>query len=155
MRPAGRSVCRRTICSGCATGSERSITESIRLKMAVFAPMPSAKVSTPIMVKPGRLIRLLIPWRRSFRMLSINSPEQVFGLWSRSDMLQLVDYLRQSLHRSPRQAESCRTSFISERHQRIDFRRATSRDVAGEQRDAGQQDSKTGERKGISRTYAV
>ena len=42
-----------TSSDGFSTGSERSITASIRLKIAVFAPIPSASVSTAIAVKLG------------------------------------------------------------------------------------------------------
>ena len=71
MRPAGPSVRNCTICSGCETGKERNSTESMRLKIAVFAPMPSASVSTAIAVKPGRFNKPLIPWLMSLKTVSI------------------------------------------------------------------------------------
>ena len=43
----------RTSWSGSEKGSGRSISASIALKIAVFAPMPSASVSTATTVKPG------------------------------------------------------------------------------------------------------
>jgi hypothetical protein len=43
-----------------STGSSRIMTASIRLKMAVFAPMPSASVMTAAAVNP-----LLLPNVRS------------------------------------------------------------------------------------------
>ena len=39
--------------AGSFTGSIRHITASIRLKMAVFAPIPSARESATDAVKPG------------------------------------------------------------------------------------------------------
>src|SRR5437879_6344542 len=39
--------------SGSATGDDRNNTMLIRLKIAVFAPIPSARVSTAMAVKPG------------------------------------------------------------------------------------------------------
>jgi hypothetical protein len=42
-----------TSCCGFFTGNERNITASIRLKMAVFAPIPSASESSATSVMPG------------------------------------------------------------------------------------------------------
>jgi hypothetical protein len=50
--PAG-TICTSTSSCGFLTGSQRSIKASIRLKIAVLAPMPSASVSTITNVKPG------------------------------------------------------------------------------------------------------
>jgi len=54
---------------GSGNGSGRSITACTTVKIAVFAPMPSASVSTAAMVNPGarRSMRLAywISWRAS------------------------------------------------------------------------------------------
>src|SRR6185437_15057284 len=42
-------------CSGWLTGSERSITASMSEKIAVFAPMPRARVRIAVRQKPGLL----------------------------------------------------------------------------------------------------
>src|SRR5688572_30729110 len=47
-----------TMRSGSRIGSIRSRIWSMRLKMAVFAPIPSAKESTATVVKTGLLVRL-------------------------------------------------------------------------------------------------
>ncbi len=41
--------------SGVSNGKERSNVELTRLKIAVFAPMPSARIATAVKVKPGVL----------------------------------------------------------------------------------------------------
>jgi hypothetical protein len=41
------------------------------LKMAVFAPMPRARVMTATMVKPGRLKRFLTAYLTSLKRLSM------------------------------------------------------------------------------------
>jgi len=41
--------------SGSGNGKGRSNVELTRLKIAVFAPMPSAKIATAVKVKPGVL----------------------------------------------------------------------------------------------------
>ena len=45
----------KTSCAGFSTGSERSSTASIKLKIAVFAPIPKANVSTATAVNAGLL----------------------------------------------------------------------------------------------------
>jgi hypothetical protein len=49
-----------TSCCGSRTGSRRSSSESMSVKMAAFAPMPRASETTAIAAKPGlfRSIRL-------------------------------------------------------------------------------------------------
>ena len=42
-----------TSCSGWATGRDRSISVLINVKIAVFAPMPSASEMTATAVNPG------------------------------------------------------------------------------------------------------
>ena len=54
-----------TSCEGSRADKERSITASIRLKMAVFAPMPSASVSTATAAKPGLFASIRSPKRKS------------------------------------------------------------------------------------------
>ena len=41
------------------------MTVFMTLKMAVLAPIPSARVSTATAVKPGFLANILIPYRKS------------------------------------------------------------------------------------------
>jgi hypothetical protein len=48
------------ICSACGNGSGLSRSEFTRLKMAVFAPMPRASVSTAVRVKLGAFLS----WRK-------------------------------------------------------------------------------------------
>ena len=52
--------------SGFFTGSERSSTVMMIVKIAVFAPMPSASVSTDTAVKPGFFSNCQKAKRRSF-----------------------------------------------------------------------------------------
>src|SRR5882724_13439888 len=58
-------------------GSGRRSTALITLNIAVFAPMPRARVITAMTVNPGCFSRLLIPWRRSLNSVSIF----LRGLW--------------------------------------------------------------------------
>ncbi len=51
----------RTNWSGSLTGSDRSNSLSVTLKIAVFAPTPSASVSTATSVKPGLLSNIRMP----------------------------------------------------------------------------------------------
>src|SRR6266513_5015913 len=84
----------RTSRSGSRYGSGRSNTALTTLKMAVFAPMPSASVSTATAVKPG-----------------------FFRSWRKANL----------------------RSFITQRFHRIDSRRITGRQPAGENAHAHQQ----------------
>ena len=43
--------------SGCGYGSDLSSTVSIRLKIAVLAPMPKPRIRIAVVVKPGDLSR--------------------------------------------------------------------------------------------------
>jgi hypothetical protein len=52
--------CTRMMRSGCGNGSGRRSTPSTTLKIAVFAPMPNASVSTTVSVNAGA--------ERSFRV---------------------------------------------------------------------------------------
>src|ERR1017187_2418174 len=61
-----------TSCSGCATGSRRSINWSIRVKMAVLAPIPRAREATATKVKSGLRRRLRRANRRSNRNLAMS-----------------------------------------------------------------------------------
>ena len=47
-------------CSEWLTGNALSITESIRLKIAVFAPIPSASVKTTVIENPGLFRSVLV-----------------------------------------------------------------------------------------------
>jgi hypothetical protein len=48
-----------TTSSGRSTGNDRNSTAFTRLKIAVFAPIPSASVITATEANPGRVIKLL------------------------------------------------------------------------------------------------
>ena len=61
----------RTSCPGSFTGNDRMSSLSVMLKMAVFAPMPRASVMTTISEKPGFLIKIRAPNRRSCNNVSI------------------------------------------------------------------------------------
>src|SRR5690349_3630335 len=56
-----------TSLEGSCTGSERYITASIIVKIAVLAPIPSARVSTATAAKPGLLVNIRRPYRRSWK----------------------------------------------------------------------------------------
>src|ERR1035437_4085624 len=58
-------------CSGCATGRRRSINWSIRVKMAVLAPMPRESDATATKVNSGLRRRLRRANRRSKRNLAM------------------------------------------------------------------------------------
>src|SRR5450756_854971 len=60
-----------TSCSGWATGKRRSINWSIRVKMAVLAPMPRESEATATKVKSGLRRRLRRANRRSNRNLAM------------------------------------------------------------------------------------
>src|ERR1035438_8831083 len=73
-----------TSCSGCATGSRRSINWSISVKMAVLAPMPRAREATATRQNSGLRVRLRRANRRSNRNLAmpyqLNTPRGGKGL---------------------------------------------------------------------------
>jgi hypothetical protein len=60
--------------SGAANGSGLRSTALTRLKMAVFAPMPSASVNTAMTVNPGRFNSMRKPKRMSCHRIVIGSP---------------------------------------------------------------------------------
>jgi hypothetical protein len=53
--------CSMTICEGFSTGSDRSSTASIKLKIAVFAPMPNASVRMATAENPGDFASMRSP----------------------------------------------------------------------------------------------
>ena len=57
----GISVNKETICSGCGYGSGLSNTPFTTEKIAVFAPIPSARVKMAIRAKPGDLASMRAP----------------------------------------------------------------------------------------------
>src|SRR5260370_10495968 len=63
----------RTSSSGCFTGKFLSITASIKLKIAVFAPIPSASVNTATAVNPGFFDSIRQPKRVSCQSEYIQS----------------------------------------------------------------------------------
>src|SRR6185437_11589581 len=63
---------------GESKGRGRSSTASITLKIAVFAPMPRARVSTATAVKPADLASIRMPYFRSFQSAPISSPNFLF-----------------------------------------------------------------------------
>src|SRR5256714_10324215 len=64
--------------SGSSNGSPLRNRSLIKLKMAVFMPMPSARVSTARSVNAGDLIS----WRKAKRRSIINQRSEVGGQWS-------------------------------------------------------------------------
>src|SRR6266571_6108941 len=60
----------KTSCCGSLTGRSRNKTWSKRVKMAVFAPMPRARVSTATAVKPGVRANMRKVYFRSRRTVS-------------------------------------------------------------------------------------
>src|SRR6266404_190644 len=69
--PLGNLRWTRMILSESGKGSGASNPRSITEKIAVFAPMPSARARTATMVKPGLLIRTRKEWRTSASSVSI------------------------------------------------------------------------------------
>ncbi|PYV23388.1 MAG: hypothetical protein DMG24_14080 [Acidobacteria bacterium] len=62
---------RTTNCCGRATGSERSSTASSTVKIAMFAPIPRASVSTATAVKPGFFASTRRPYLKSCSIVFI------------------------------------------------------------------------------------
>src|SRR6266571_4559750 len=54
---------------GCLNGSGRSRTVSITLKIALFAPMPRARVKMAMAVKPGAFANIRSAYFRSVSMI--------------------------------------------------------------------------------------
>src|SRR5438552_17584917 len=100
--------------------------------MAALAPMPSASVMTAIRVNPGFLTSVRNPCRRSCQRLCNFSSQVVFDIASTHPLPQVV-----------------LTSFVPQRHQRIDFRRAARGDIAREQRNGCEHHSNSPKRYGI------
>src|SRR5713226_9353318 len=77
----GIAVERRTNCPGSRIGSDRRISAFIKLNMAVFAPMPSARerIATPVVT--GFLTSIRRLYRMSCPRISIasNVPLQISG----------------------------------------------------------------------------
>src|SRR5215469_17073136 len=69
--PFGNLRWTRMIFSESGNGSGASRTRSITEKIAVFAPMPSARARTATLLKPGLLIRTRKEWRKSASRVSI------------------------------------------------------------------------------------
>jgi len=55
VSPDTETLLTETTCSGLSIGKGRSKTVLTKLKIAVFAPIPSASVITAMALKPGRL----------------------------------------------------------------------------------------------------
>src|SRR5215469_7463657 len=68
--PFGNLRWTRMIFSESGNGSGASRTRSITEKIAVFAPMPSARARTATLLKPGLLIRARKEWRKSASRVS-------------------------------------------------------------------------------------
>src|SRR6202034_361589 len=69
-----RSSNTRTSCSGCGKGKGRSRTAYTTLKVATFAPIPRARVSTATIVKPGLFANIRNAYRISWKIESMFSP---------------------------------------------------------------------------------
>jgi hypothetical protein len=66
-------------------GFKRRRTASTTLKIAVFAPMPRARVSTATVVKPGDFASIRNPCRKSCQRVCIDTPPESAGLKRRYD----------------------------------------------------------------------
>src|SRR5712691_1084352 len=98
-KPAdGRASLTCTKSSGCWYGNGRSTTELTTLKIAVFAPIPNARVSIVIAAKPGLLSRLLIPNRMSLNKFSISHHFPTLGFTCVAVQLCLVHSNIRDLH---------------------------------------------------------
>ncbi len=73
-----------TSCSGFGYGSGRRITPLMTLKIAVFAPMPSASVRIAMTVKPGTRARLRMACRKSWMIWCMCSPLHMSVVTSRT-----------------------------------------------------------------------
>ena len=68
---------RTTSCSGCTNGSGRSKSAFTKLKIAVFAPRPRARVRTAMIVKVGRFSKLRTPTLISLNSASTSRPSML------------------------------------------------------------------------------
>ena len=68
--------CTQTNCSGFGNGNGRKTMECRTLKIALVAPMPSARVSTAASVKPGLFRSSLAPLRKSIRKSASHVPTE-------------------------------------------------------------------------------
>jgi hypothetical protein len=64
--------------SGCGNGSGRNSVALTTLKIAVFAPIPSASIITASAVKPGFFHNIRAPYRRSCSSVCIIPPQPGF-----------------------------------------------------------------------------
>src|SRR2546423_2164503 len=123
---------RRTTRSGSRNGSGRKRMLWTKLKIAVFAPMPSASVATATSVNAGCFNRIRAPYRRSWNNVFI------FFTFNRSN-------------------KSYRTykSFVTQRNHWIDFRRASCGQVTRQKRNQQQQQGNETKRQRIPRRHTV
>src|SRR6267378_150056 len=77
----------RTSCCGSLTGSSRNKTWSRRVNIAVFAPMPSAKVRTATAVKPGERASMRKVYFKSRRTVSSQPMTVMRRVASLADMV--------------------------------------------------------------------
>src|SRR2546427_7916550 len=94
-----------TILSGSRNGNGRRSTAFMTLKIAVFAPIPSASVSTATAVKPG-----------------------FFSSWRKAN---LRSFITQCLHRIDTRSASRRQPRSEQRHQQEQQRHASERQRIG------------------------
>src|SRR5216117_589624 len=117
--------------SGSGYGSGLSRTPWMMLNIAVFAPMPSASVSTATAVKPG----FFSSWRKANL---------------KSFMVTIYDLVRCpssiAFHSAVRTPHSALESFIAQRLYRIDLGGAPRRQVAGGQSHSPQKQTDQTER---------
>src|SRR5262249_36583374 len=114
----------------CGSRNGRGFKRTARtaLKIAAFAPIPSASVKTTAAAKAGALTRLRAAERTSRRISLKRSPGRVRIRWVRS--------------------------FASERSDGIDARRAGRRKPARRQRDGREEHGEDGECRRIARRHA-
>src|SRR5262249_46741153 len=112
--PLGNLRARCMILSDSGKGSGASSTRSMTEKMAVLAPIPSARASTATMVKPGFLIRTRREWRTSANRVSIKSYTPGggagFPLKSVAFAVRTTDARRAYFHRLCPSAMICRAA---------------------------------------------
>src|SRR5215213_1907331 len=166
----------RTNSSGFSTGSDFSITVLTSVKIAVLAPMPSASVSTAIAAKPFRFNNPRSPYRMSLNKFSMiiavpnyfaigRAPEEqhVYSFDRNNAFAPLGATCHIALLRSAWDPlirainilllRSNNDSLISQRYQRIDFRRASRRHVACNKAHSREQQRHQHKRQRIRRSH--
>src|SRR5262249_15914269 len=117
------------------------------LKIAVFAPTPRPSVMTATSVKPGFFHNSRAPKRRSCHKVCMVPPLRIIH-----EVTSRITKVIPSLHK-PLCGFALENLFASESDHRINFRRPSSRDVTGQQRNQSQQQSNARERHRVCRAH--